>query len=114
MARQFKPVRLTVLIGLAALIVCGAAVFLTHRGAHGTTAEERAAYEVGEKAGEQAPHGATLPTEAELNVTAQKYFEQQGPAAQLQNPSQAGTLEGCKRAFKKGYTAGFKKTHGQQ
>jgi hypothetical protein len=111
MARQFKPVRLTVLIGVAALMVCGLAVFYNHRTAHGTTAEERAAYESGEKAGEQAARGATLPTEAELNMTAQKYFEQQGSSEQLQNPSRAGTLEACKRAFEKGYTAGFKKTH---
>ena len=77
MIRQFKPVRFFVLIGLAAFIVCGVAVFYSHRTAHGTTAEERAAYELGEKAGEQAPRGATLPTEADLNMTAQKYFEQQ-------------------------------------
>ncbi len=114
MARQFKPVRFTVLIGLAAFIVCGVAVFYSHRTAHGTTAEERAAYEFGEKAGEQAPRGATLPTEADVNMTAQKYFEQQGPAEQLQNPSRAADLQAFKQAFKKGYTAGFKKTHPQQ
>jgi hypothetical protein len=111
MARQFKPVRLTVLIGSAAVIVCGVAVFYSHRTAHGTTAEQRAAYELGEKAGEQAPRGATLPPEAELNTTAQKYFEQQGPAQQLQNPSRAADLQAFKQAFKKGYTTGFKKTH---
>jgi hypothetical protein len=114
MIRQFKPVRFTVLVGLAAFIVCGVAVFYTHRTAHGTTAEERAAYENGEKAGEQAPPGATLPTEAELNTMVQKYFEQQGPGEQLRNPSRAGSLETCKQAFKKGYTTGFKKTHPQQ
>jgi hypothetical protein len=114
MIRQFKPVRLTVLIGVAALIVCGAAVFYSHRTAHGTTAEERAAYELGEKAGEQAPRGATLPTKADLNTTAQKYFEQQGPAEQLQNPSRAADLQAFKQAFKKGYTTGFKKKHPQQ
>jgi len=114
MARQFKPVRFTVLIGLAAFIVCGVAVFYSHRTAHGTTAEERAAYELGEKTGEQAPRGASLPTEADLNMTAQKYFEQQGPAEQLQNPSRAADLQAFKQAFKKGYTAGFKKTHPQQ
>jgi hypothetical protein len=90
------------------------AVFYTHRTAHGTTAEERAAYESGEKAGKEASADAKLPAQAELNVMAQKYFEQQGSAEQLQNPSRAGTLEACKRAFKKGYTAGFKKTHRQQ
>jgi hypothetical protein len=114
MARKFKPVRLTVLIGLAAIVVCGVAVFYTHRGAHGTTAEERAAYESGEKAGEQAPADAKLPTEAELNMMAQKYFEQQGPTEQLQNPTRAADLQAFKQAFEKGYTAGFKKTHPQQ
>ncbi len=114
MARQFKPVRFIVLIGLAAFTVCGVAVFYSHRTAHGTTAEERAAYELGEKAGEQAPRGATLPTEADLNMTARKYFEQQGPAEQLQNPSRAADLQAFKQAFKNGYTAGFKKTHPQQ
>ena len=109
-----KPVRLTVLIGATAIIVCGLAVFYTHRSAHGTTAEERAAYEIGEKAGEKAPRGATLPAEAELNLTAQKYFEQQGPAEQLQNPTRAADLQAFKEAFKKGYTTGFKKTHLQQ
>ena len=114
MTRQFKPVRFFVLMGVAAFIVCGVAVFYSHRTAHGTTVEERAAYEIGEKAGEEAPSGATLPTEAELNMTAQKYFEQQGPAEQLQNPSRAADLQAFKQAFKKGYTAGFKKTHRQQ
>jgi hypothetical protein len=111
MNRQFQPVRLTGLIGVTAIIVCGVAVFYTHRLAHGTTAEERAAYEIGEKSGEKAPRGATLPTETELNMTTQKYFEQQGPAQQLQNPSRAADLQAFKQAFKKGYTAGFKKTH---
>ena len=114
MTRRFKLMRFCVLMGVAAIIVCGVAVFYTHRSAHGTTAEERAAYEIGEKAGEKAPGGATLPTEAELNMTAQKYFEQQGSVEQLRNPSRAGGLEACKRAFQKGYTAGFKKAHPQQ
>ena len=114
MIRRFKPVRLTALLGLAAFFVCGVAVFYTHRGAHGTTAEERGAYEVGEKAGEQAPRGATLPSDAELNMTAQKYFEQQGPAEQLENPSRSADLQAFKQAFEKGYTAGFKKTHPQK
>src|SRR5215475_11761903 len=99
MARQFKPVRLTVLIGFAAITVCSVAVFYTHRTAHGTTAEERAAYELGVKAGEQAPRGATLPSEAELNMTAEKYFQQQGPAEQLQNPTRKADLEAFKKAF---------------
>src|SRR5262245_17573159 len=111
MNSQFKPARLTVLIGATAIIVCGVAVLYTHRSAHGATAEERAAYEIGETAGEKAPRGATLPTEAELNMTAQKYFEQQGPAQQLQNPTRVADLQAFKQAFKKGYAAGFKKAH---
>src|SRR6266850_7518019 len=111
---MIRQLRLFVLVGLAAIIVCGVAVFCTHRSAHGTTAEERAAYESGEKAGGEAPPGATLPTEAELNTTAQKYFEQQGSAEQLQNPSRAADLQAFKQAFEKGYTAGFKKTHPQK
>ena len=114
MTRRFKLMRFLVLMGVAAIIVCGVAVFYTHRSAHGTTAEERAVYEIGEKAGEKAPGDATLPTEAELNMTAQKYFEQQGPAEQLQNPSRAADLQAFKQAVKKGYIAGFKKTHPQQ
>jgi len=51
-----RQLRLLVLMGLAGIIVCGVAVFYTHRAAHGTTAEERAAYESGEKAGGK--HGA--------------------------------------------------------
>ncbi|PYL42332.1 MAG: hypothetical protein DMF42_07185 [Verrucomicrobia bacterium] len=49
MARKFKPVRFFVLMGLAAFVVCSVAVFYTHRTAHGTTAEERAAYESGRR-----------------------------------------------------------------
>src|SRR5438046_3361358 len=111
MATGFKPVRFTVLIGLAGIVVCGVAVFFTHRAAHGRTAEERAAYEIGEKTGEQAPRDAKLPTDAELSITAQKYFEQQGSGDELQNPSPAGGLQARKQAFEKGYTDGFKKTH---
>ena len=111
MAIKFKPARLTVLIGLVAIGVCGVAVFWTHRGSHGRTAEERAAYEIGEKAGEQAPHDAMLPTDDELNMMAQKYFEQQGSGDQLQNPPPAGGLEARKQAFEQGYRDGFKKMH---
>lgn len=114
MARQFKPVRSVALMGVAALIVCGVMVFYTHHGAHGRTAEERAAYEIGEKAGEQTPRDAKLPTEAELNMIAQKYFEQQGSGDQVRNPPQAGGPIAWKEAFENGYADGFKKTHPQQ
>ena len=111
MIRQFKPVRFSVLVGLVALIVCGVAVFYTHRTAHATTAETRAAYETGEKAGKEAPPDATLPTETELEMMAHKCFEQEGSSEQLRNPARAGGLQACKQAFEKGYSAGFKKTH---
>src|SRR6266511_5322114 len=111
MARNFKPVRSFVLLGLAALVVCSVAVFCTHRGSHGRTAEERAAYEIGEKAGEQAPRDAKLPTDDELNMMAQKHFEQQGSGDELRNPSPAGGLQARKQAFKKGYREWFKKLH---
>ena len=111
MTTRFKLMRFCLLMGVAAIIVCGVAVFHSHRTAHGTTAEERAAYDLGEKAGEQAARGATLPTEPELNMTAEKYFQQQGPTEQLQNPTREADLQAFKQAFEKGYTAGFKKTH---
>jgi hypothetical protein len=114
MARGFKPVRFFVLMGVAAFIVCSVAVFCTHRGAHGRTAEERAAYEMGEKAGEQAPRDAKFPTDAELNMMAEKYFGQQGSGDELQNPSPASGLQARKQAFEKGYTDGFNKTHPRQ
>jgi hypothetical protein len=103
MAREFKPVRFFVLMGVAAFIVCGVTAFYTHRAAHGRTAEERAAYEIGEKVGEQVPRDAKLPTAAELNMMAQKYFKQQG----------SGERQSWDLAFENGYTDGFKKTHPQ-
>ena len=114
MAREFKPVRFFVLMGLAAFVVCGVAVFFTHRAAHGRTAEERAAYEIGEKAGEQTPRDAKLPTDAELNMIAEKYFKQKGSADQLRSPSRASELQAWKQAFENGYTDGFKKAHPPQ
>ena|SRR5438874_204062 len=101
MARQFKPVRFFVMMATAALVVAGVAAFYTHRAAYGRTAQERAAYSIGEKAGEQAPAGAKLPTDADLNMMAQKYFKQQG----------SGEQERWDLAFENGYTDGFKKTH---
>jgi hypothetical protein len=71
-AREFKPVRFFVMMALAAFLVCGVTAFFTHRAAHGRTAEERSAYAIGLKAGEQAPAHTILPTDAELNMIAQK------------------------------------------
>jgi hypothetical protein len=104
MAREFKPVRFFVLMALAAFVVSGVTSFYTHRAAHGRTAEERAAYAIGSKLGEQAPHGATLPTAAELNMMAQNYFKQQG----------SGNKQNWDLAFENGYEEGFKKTHSRQ
>jgi len=78
MAREFKPVRFFVMMATAALVVCGVTAFYTQRTAHGRTAQERAAYAIGEKAGEEARAEAKLPTDADLNMIAQKYFKQQG------------------------------------
>ena len=114
MARKFKPVRFFVLMGVAAFVVCGVTAFYTHRAAHGRTAEERTAYEIGEKAGEEAARDAKLPTAAELNMMAQKYFEQRGSGEQLPNVSPASGVQAWKQAFENGYTDGFKKTHSQQ
>ena len=66
------------MVALAAFVVSGVTAFYTHRAEHGRTAEERQAYWIGEKAGDQAPPNSTLPTPAELNLMAQKYFEQLG------------------------------------
>ena len=95
--------RFFVMIAVAAFVVCGVTAFYTHRAAHGRTPEERAAYAVGEQAGEEAPAGAKLPTPAELNMMAQKYFEQQG----------SGNKQNWDLAFENGYEEGFKKTHPQ-
>jgi hypothetical protein len=102
-AREFKPVRFFVMMALAAFVVCGVTAFYTHRAAHGRTAEERSAYAIGVKAGEQAPARAILPTDAELNMIAQKNFEQHG----------SGDRQSWDLAFENGYTEGFKKTHGR-
>lgn len=74
MAREFKRVRFFIMMAVAAFIVCGITAFYTHRAEHGRTPDERQAYSIGEKAGEQAPPDAKLPTPAGLNMIAQKYF----------------------------------------
>jgi hypothetical protein len=92
-----------VMIALAAFVVCGLTAFYTHRTAHGRIAQERSAYAIGLKAGDQAPAQAILRTDAELNMMAQKYFKQQG----------SGDQQSWDLAFENGYTDGFKKTHGR-
>ena len=101
MARDFKPVRFFVMMGVAAFIVCGVTAFYTHRAEHGRTAEERQAYWIGEKAGEQAPRDAKLPTAPELNTMAQKGFKQR----------RSGNQSDWNLAFEHGYENRFKKTH---
>jgi hypothetical protein len=103
MAREFKPVRFFVMMAVAAFIVCGVTAFYTKRAEYGRTAEERQAYWIGEKAGEQAARDAKLPTPAALNMMAQKYFEQHG----------SGNKQDWDLAFEHGYEDGFKKTHAQ-
>jgi hypothetical protein len=101
MARQFKPVRFFVMMAAVAFIVCGVTSFFTHRAEHGRTSEERSAYFIGEKAGEEAAPGGQLPTAAALNIMAQQSFEWQG----------SGEKENWDLAFEHGYEDGFKKTH---
>jgi hypothetical protein len=113
MAREFKPVRFFVMMALATFVVCGVTAFYTHRAAHGRTAEERSAYAIGLKAGEQALADAILPTDAELNMMAQNYFKQQGPGDQLGTSSRAAEQQAWDLAFENGYTDGFKKAHGR-
>jgi hypothetical protein len=101
--REFKPLGFFVMMAVAAFIVCGVTAFYTHRAAHGRTPEERAAYAIGERAGQAAPAVATLPAPAELNMMAQNYFKQQG----------SGNQQDWNLAFENGYEEGFNKTRPQ-
>ena len=101
MAREFKPVRFFVMMALAAFVVCGVTAFYTRRAARGRAADERTAYAIGLKAGEQVPPGIALPTDAELNMMAQRHFKQQG----------SGNQQNWDLAFENGYTEGFNETH---
>jgi hypothetical protein len=101
MAREFKAVRFFVMMVAAAFVVCAVTMFYTQRATYGRTAPERAAYAIGEKAGEEAPADAKLPTDADLNMMAQKYFKQLG----------SGEQKSWDLSFENGYTDGFKKTH---
>jgi hypothetical protein len=78
MAREFKPARFFLLMAVMAFLVCGAVAFYTQRAAHGRTNEERAAYALGLKTGADATAQAKLPSDAELNMMAQRAFEGQG------------------------------------
>ena len=89
------------IMALAVFVVCGVTAFYTHRAAHGRTAGERSAYAIGLNAGRQAPADTMLPTDAELNMMAQKCFKEQG----------SGDQQSWDVAFENGYADGFKKTH---
>src|ERR1700747_1363694 len=104
MAREFKPIRLFVMMAMAAFIACGVTAFYTKRAEHGRTAEEREAYWIVEKAGEQSSRDAKFPTAAELNMMAQKQFEQHG----------SGNKSDWDLAFEHGFEDGFNKTHPRQ
>jgi hypothetical protein len=102
MAREFKPVRFFVMMAIAAFTTCGVVAFYTHRAEHGRTSEERSAYFIGKKAGEEAAAaGGKLPSDADLNMMAQQYFKRQGSGEQM-----AWDL-----AFEHGYEDAFKKSH---
>ena len=92
MAREFKPVRFFVLMGLAAFVIYGVTAFYNQRAAYGRTSAERAAYSIGYKAGEDAPADAMLPSDAELNMMAQKHFRNQGSGNQQTGTSPLKTV----------------------
>ena len=86
------------MMGVAAFLVCAAVAFFTHRAEHGRTGEERSAYFVGEKAGEEsAAIGGKLPTAVALNGIAQDFFRKQGSGEPM--------------AWKLAFEHGFKKAH---
>jgi hypothetical protein len=101
MASEFKPVRFFVLMALVIFIASGVTAFYTHRAAHGHTPEERAGYAAGFRTGEGALREAKLPNAAELNMMAEKRFQQEG----------SGNQSDWDLGFERGYEEGFKKTH---
>ena len=80
MARQFKPVGFFVVMAVAAFVVCGVTACYTQFGAYCRTAEERSAYAIGEKAGEDARAEAKLPTAADLNMMLRSISSNRGQA----------------------------------
>ncbi len=101
MAREFEPVRFFVMMAVAAFLVCGITAFYTHRAEHGRTSDERSAYVVGKKAGaETAAAGGKLPSAADLNGIAQRYYLREGSGAEPM---------AWKLAFEHGYEDVFNK-----
>lgn len=87
-------------MAIAAFIVCGVTAFYTERAKHGRTSEERSAYFIGKRAGEEAAAaGEKLPTAATLNSMAQKRFEMEG----------SGNKQDWDLAFENGFEDAFKK-----
>jgi hypothetical protein len=102
MAREFKPVRFFVMMAIAAFIVCGVTAFYTERAKQGRTSDERSAYVIGKRAGEEsAAAGKPLPTAAGLNMMAQERFKQEG----------SGNQSDWDLGFERGYEDGFKARH---
>jgi hypothetical protein len=85
-------------------VLCGVTAFYTHRATHGTSADKRAGYAIGESVGKNAPAGAKLPNSAELNVMAQQHFKREG----------TGNQQNWDLGFENGYEAGFKTAHRQR
>ena len=101
MARGFKAGRFFALMAIAVFLGCAAVAFFTTRAEHGRTPEQRQAYALGYKAGEQIPPAAKMPTAAELNMMAQARFKEEG----------RGNKSDWDLTFENGYEAGFRKTH---
>ena len=83
----------------AAFVVRAVTMFYTYRATYRRTTPKRAAYAIAEKAGEEAPAHAKLPTDADLNMMEPKYFRQQG----------SGEQQRWDLAFENGYTDGLKR-----
>jgi hypothetical protein len=102
MPREFKPLRFSVMMAVAAFVACGVTAFYAHRAAQGLTPEQRAAYWIGEKTGKQVPRATKSPNAAESNMMmAQKHFDQQGSRSK----------QDWDLAFERGYEDGFNQTH---
>ena len=100
MPREFKPVRFFVMMAIVAFIVCGVTAFYTHRAEHRRTPEERQAYWIGEKAGEQAPR---------RKIADACGIEHDGP--KIFSATGTGNQSDWNLAFEHGYEDGFNKTH---
>ena len=78
MATKLRPARLTVLIGLAAIVVCSVAVFCTIEDLMAERLKNARLMKSAKRRESKRRHDAKLPADDELNLMAQKYFEQEG------------------------------------